>query len=151
MDKLNSLKEIYDFLVRRGERVKGLKSNYIRKIELRFGVTLPTTYSQFLSLMGREAGNYMKGDSVFFDEIFSLKKGTEELIVEHNLDTLPDSAFVFWMNQGYQVAFFKIGEGENPPVYYFSEGQGMKGFEQKEHSLTDFFIAQLQFCYPEVT
>jgi hypothetical protein len=48
------------------------------------------------------------------------------------------------------MAYFKLNEGDNPPVYYFSEGQENVDFELKEKSLIDFFVSQLLFSPPSV-
>ena len=87
----------------------------------------------------------MQGSSVFFDEIFSLKQWAEDLIRDNDIKSLPEYAFVFWMHQGYQLAYFKIDEGDDPPVYFFSEGNVSSAFELKEKTLTDFFMSQLLF------
>ena len=34
---------------------------------------------------------------------------------------MTDDDFVFFMHQGYEFCFFKLSEGDNPPVYFYSE------------------------------
>ena len=150
MVRLNSIKQINDFLNQRGERLKSVSPMEIENIERKYEVRLPSVYRDFLDLMGKSAGNYMLGSSVFYDELFSLKQGVEELVEENNLEPIPASAFIFWMHQGYQAAFFNIGEGDNPPVYYFTEGQDEKKFILVEESLTNFFFEQLLMSYPDI-
>lgn len=122
----------------------------IERIERKYEVRLPSVYREFLSLMGKKAGDYMLGSSVFFDEIFTLKQGAEELVEENNLEPIPRTAFIFWMHQGYQAAFFKIGDGDDPPVYYFTEGQDENRFILTEETLTSFFFEQLLMSYPDI-
>ncbi len=145
MKDLNSLTDLSIFLKKRGNNLKPVNSNKIQQIEGVYNIVLPETYKQFLLLMGNGAGAFMRGSSVFFDELFYLKQGVQELIEENNLETIPEDAFVFWMHQGYQAAYFRLSEGNDPPVYYFSEGKKTDRFELKEKSLTDFFISQALF------
>lgn len=107
----------------RGERLRSLNNDKIQSIEKEYSVQLPLEYKTFLKLMGNGAGSFMLGSSVFFNELFDLRSGAIELCEENNIPIIPNSAFVFWMHQGYQAAYFNIGEGDNPPVYYFSEGK----------------------------
>lgn len=142
---MTSIHDIAVLLARNGNRLIPISNEDISKIELKFKVSLPEVYKQFLHLMGKGAGEYMKGSSVFYDHLFSLREWAKELLIENNMEPLPETAFVFWMHQGYQAAYFNLNEGDDPPVYYFSEGQGNKSFQLKEKSLTDFFLAQLLF------
>lgn len=149
MDGLHSIKDIAAYLKGRGERLSPMNAAHIAYLQERFNCQFPAVYQQFLSLMGNGAGNYMKGSSVFSDEIVSLKTGTIELIKEHALQPLPANAFVFWMHQGYQAAYFLLNGSDDPPVYYFSEGNDLKAFVLKEQTLTRFFLAQLAMSFDD--
>ncbi|EDO57344.1 hypothetical protein CLOL250_02154 [Clostridium sp. L2-50] len=51
-------------------------------------------------------GQFMRGDSCFMNEIFYLKEGANELLIENNSkNTLLDEDFVFWMSQGCMCFF----------------------------------------------
>jgi len=39
------------------------------------------------------------------------------------MEGLPSDAFIFSMHQGYEFWYFRISEGDNPPVYGFHEGE----------------------------
>jgi hypothetical protein len=145
---LKSIRDIAVFLKERGEKLKPLSVSQIEKMEKQYGILFPNAYREFLSLMGNGAGSYMQGSSVFYNEIFLLREGVNELIKENNITPLPDDAVIFWMHQGYQAAYFRSREGIDPPVYYFSEGDADKSFRMKEKCLTDFFLAQLVISYP---
>jgi hypothetical protein len=140
---MKDIQEIINVLKSAGCNLLPCSEKEIIDIEMHFNVKLPIIYKQFLLAMGKGAGRFMEGSSVFFDEIFDLKQGTEEIILENELEPLPSNAFVFWMHQGYQMAFFKLDE-DLFPVYYFSEGNNQTKFERKENSFLDFLDAQLQ-------
>ncbi|WP_276482893.1 SMI1/KNR4 family protein [Paraflavitalea pollutisoli] len=147
-DQVHTMDELVVFL-QRFETLHGLKCWEITDIESRIGQPLPKVYTQFLTIMGRGGGDYMRGSSAFYEELSSLQEGGEELMAENGLPPLPDNCFVFWMHQGYQLAIFYLNDGDDPPVYYYCEGYGQKGFELISYSLTDFFVYQLADTYPE--
>lgn len=110
----------------------------IESVEQFYNLALPQTYKQFLSLMGKGADGYLRGSSVFFDELFDLHEWGLKFLKQHNIE-MPENAFVFWMHQGYQAAFFKLSEGDDPPVYVFSEGNGHTTYIKDQPSLSAFF------------
>ena len=146
---MNSIAEIAKFLKKKGEKLRPLYFEQIKAIETKYAIQLPKVYKEFLSLMGESAGNYMLGTSVFYDELLSLQEWTYELIEENSLPPLPPNSFVFWMHQGYQAAYFRTVEGDDPPVYFFSEGMKENKFILMTYSLTDFFIMQLKISFSE--
>jgi len=143
---MNTIDQIATELTTNGNRLQPLSNEDIIKVELTFNVSLPKVYKQFLKLMGNGAGAYMQGSSVFFKELFFLREWANDLLLENGMKPLSNSAFVFWMHQGYQVAYFNLNDGDDPPVYFFSE-EGEKIFEIKEKSLTKFFISQMSFLH----
>lgn len=56
---------------------------------------------------------------------------------------LTDNDFVFWMGQGYMFAFFKLKEGNNPPIYFYSEVKEDQ-YVKIANSLTDFYMSYLK-------
>lgn len=144
---MKSISDIAKALKARGETLKPLQIKQIEQIESEFHVVLPRVYKDFLLLMGRGAGNYMQGSSIFYPEVFQLHEATLELISENQLPPLPPDGFVFWMHQGYQSAYFKVNEGDDPSVYYYSESRDWRDFILKEQRLTDFFIIQFKMSY----
>lgn len=141
---MKTIDEIAFFLQEKGITLKPLEPFFIKKLEEYFEISFPTVYKRFLELMGNGAGEYMMGSSVFYEDIFSLRKWTNELVTENQIQDIPISSFVFWMHQGYQSAYFLSNSGEDPPVYYYSEGKDLSHFIKTEDTLTDFFIAQLK-------
>jgi SMI1/KNR4 family protein SUKH-1 len=138
-----NIRDLEKYLDNKGCELRGCSMREVAKIETFFSVKLPLAYREFLVSMGKDAGTFMKGSSVFYNEIFELKEGSIELLKEDNFKPLPGNAFVFWMHQGYQFAFFNLDEGDNPPVYFYYQGEGYEDFERKEDSFTDFLEKQL--------
>ncbi len=148
MKYFNNVKELAALLEKKGQKLNSLNSNELSKIEKLNNKQLPSTYKSFLEKMGKGAGQFMEGSSVFYDEIFELHERAVKLIEENNFRSLPSDAFVFWMHQGYQMAFFTIGESDNPIIYYYSETEGMTDF-RKDGTLLEFLEIQLAMSFPE--
>ncbi len=141
---LRTIKDIATFLKSNGEKLNPLSAYKIQDLEKRIQHPLPEVYKEFLLAMGNGAGGFMRGSFVFYPDIFLLQEGTNELILEHDLDPLPANAFVFWNHQGYQAAYFLLDESDDPAVYVFIEGNGSKEFHRREESLINFFLIQLK-------
>lgn len=144
---IHSFDEMIQFLEYK-ERLRPCHANEISSFELKYNITLPQIYKSFLLTIGKGAGNYMMGSFAFFDDL-PLWESTKELIEENNLPPLPPDAFPFWMHQGYMAAWFKVTEGDNPPVYSFTEGNQDKDFVLDTKTLTGFFLLELRNSYPE--
>ncbi|MBC7903835.1 MAG: SMI1/KNR4 family protein [Gemmatimonadaceae bacterium] len=144
-----SIDEIAKTLIKSGNRLKGVSDAEIDHIEKEYLLKLPLTYKRFLSLMGRGAGKFMQGSSVFYNELFELKNGCEELISENHITNFEHkNSFVFYMHQGYQCAYFICLTQTDPPVFFFSESETTNGFYEKEPSLSSFFFNQFRMSYP---
>jgi hypothetical protein len=48
------------------------------------------------------------------------------------------------MHQGYQFSFFKLSDGENPPIYSYCEGQEENYFVKTDESFGAFLGAELE-------
>lgn len=105
---------------------------------------LPQAYIEFMSVMGNGTNGYMAGDSCFMNEIDDLEQGAYDLLEENeSKNKLSDESFVFWMSQGCMFCFFKLNEGDNPPVYFYNES-GEDRFLKIAHSLTEFLFNRLE-------
>lgn len=138
-----SINEIVHYLESKECKLKGCSVQEIAAIEKHYKVRLPSSYVEFLQNMGISAGEFLKGSSMFYDEIFDLREGAIELLADNDFKQLPDDTFVFFMHQGYQLAFFYLTDGDDPPVYYYYEGRNEGDFEKKEESFTNFLESQL--------
>lgn len=105
---------------------------------------LPQAYIEFMSVMGNGTNGYMAGDSCFMNEIEDLEQGAYDLLEENeSKNILSDDSFVFWMSQGCMFCFFKLNEGDNPPVYFYNESEEDK-FLKIAHSFTEFLFNRLE-------
>lgn len=140
-----TIEKIAQELSRMGNRLRPITKLEIQEIEEKFQVKLPEVYKSFLKTMGKNAGSFMMGSSVFYPDILSLRDWANETLAENGISGLPENVFVFWMHQGYQIAYFKLDEGDNPPVYFFAEGEYLDDFYKRDNSLIDFFVSELNF------
>ncbi|MBY0537127.1 MAG: SMI1/KNR4 family protein [Chitinophagaceae bacterium] len=138
------IEQLKDYLIQKGCKLKGCTKKEIYKIEEVYNVALPKAYKRFLEIMGKGAGNFMRGSSAFYNEIFDLREESIELVEKSFGRGLPENSFVFFMHQGYQFAFFYVQGSEDPPVYYFSEGSQQSEFIELTPSFTDFLVLQTE-------
>lgn len=104
-----------------------------------YPLTLPAQYIEFMRYAGN--GQFWKGSMYKFSEVNKLKEYAEELLSDNDFPiTLKESDFVFWMHGGYMFYFFNLDEGDNPPVYYYSECEDLTDFVKCSDSFTDFII-----------
>ena len=91
--------------------------------------------------MGKAAGDFMKGSDFFYERLFDLRESAEALLEDDNSNfTLPKNAFVFWVHQGYQFAFFNC-ESDNLAIFYYMEGEGAKKIYD---TFEDFLIEEIR-------
>ncbi|ANY65221.1 hypothetical protein BBD42_01045 [Paenibacillus sp. BIHB 4019] len=104
---------------------------------------LPESYIEFLKIMGRGTEHtFLRGHSCFMDELLILKEGGQELLEENEFaKKLTENDFVFWMSQGCMFCFFKLDEGDNPPIYFYSESTDQDDFYKIADTFTDFLLA----------
>lgn len=117
----------------------------IQKLEEYIGRELPQAYKEYLGTMGKYSGIVNVGTNCFYDDLFEIKQDAIELLLENKIDVkLPDDSFVFYMHQGYQFLFFKLDEGENPPVYGYNEGSAVPYFETCCDSFSNYLLEVLR-------
>jgi hypothetical protein len=141
----NKIEYLVNQLIAKGDVLTPCTPGEVAKIEHHFSCSLPMVYKAFLLAAGKESKLYMTGSHFFYGDIFLLKEYAEELLVENNFKALPEKAFVFFMHQGYQFAFFILDSGDDPEVFYYYEGKTQTDFEKVESSLSGFLITHLGF------
>lgn len=153
LDKIENLLKSWDVIY------KGCDSNQIDNIENEVNKKLPLCYTEFLEKFGYDMdrkdddsrGGFV-GESIFYDNVFgdyTNKDGLiDDLLADGKQDLIPqinDNVFVFFSSQGYIYAFFKLDEGDNPPVYGYHEGQERDFFPKLTDSLLEFFEQYLEY------
>ncbi|GAA3930314.1 hypothetical protein GO495_07425 [Chitinophaga oryziterrae] len=141
---MNTIQELVKHLEGKGCELFPCSKVDIIEAEKYFNIELPLIYKEFLLVMGNGAGAFMRGSSVFLNELYDLKDGAIEIMHDNNLGLLPDNAFVFWLHQGYQMAYFLIDGPSSLPVYYFGEGAGINEVKLIFERFIDFLDAQLR-------
>lgn len=135
------IQAIGQFLRSRNNSLKGCSKVDVQKLESYFNVCLPDVYKIFLFSMGHDAGKFMRGTSAFYKELFILREDLKDMLDEQGI-ALPDETFVFWSHQGYQFAFFYTNNGDNPPIYFYREGEA--AIKKVANGLTDFLTGELR-------
>jgi hypothetical protein len=116
----------------------GCEPDEIEALQRKFAITLPETYCDWLRIMGRGAGQYLKGSDAFYPTLLELRDFAEELLVEDGKPfSLPQDAFVFLMHQGYTFLYFlTVPHNPDPPVVHYAEG---KSPTERWACLSDYF------------
>lgn len=104
---------------------KGCTEGEIIALEANTGGPFPAAYRHFLGEVGRDWGRFMVGSDVALGDLLRINGEARELVAEAGT-TLPPSAFVFLMHQGHEFLCFFSGQGDDPPVHRFMEGEGLK-------------------------
>jgi hypothetical protein len=88
------------------------------------GTSLPAAYQAYLLIAGREPPTAWVGSACTIEDLPKLSGCAEHLLAENRQPPLPRQAFVFIMHQGYQFFYFIAdGSSDDPPVYYYLEGE----------------------------
>ena len=109
----------------RDANLEGATERDILELENYAGGQFPAVYKQFLKQLGEALGELFRGSDYAVGQHFQLhlKEPAEELLRRMNASfTLPRTAFVFLMSQGYQFTFFDLDDGNDPIVYHYLEG-----------------------------
>ena len=138
-DEVNNIQEFIEALKETGVKMNSTTLEDIEELKkITNGKQLPNAYIEFYKHMGNGVP-FFKGHSCFRNEIFMLKAGAEELLKENSFPCeLSENDFVFWMSQGYMFCYFRLDEGNDPPIYYYCEGRGLTNFYRIADSLSSF-------------
>lgn len=104
--------------------IRGCSEREISRLEAYFGVSLPESYKEFLSVMGHSAGSFYRGDDCFYHHLFGLRGWLEETLAEDRSPfQLTRDAFIFSSHQGVIYHFFyTIDNRRDPAVWGYREG-----------------------------
>ncbi|MBC9914081.1 SMI1/KNR4 family protein [Chitinophaga varians] len=114
------------------------------------GIKLPVAYKQFLAVAGRGADTYMAGSDWEYEKLDSVNREAIALLACHGCQDLPDKAFICWMHQGYQFAFFVCDGNDDPAIFYYNETAGRADFVQTYDRLSDWLYDELVLASLEI-
>ncbi|WP_410822002.1 SMI1/KNR4 family protein [Micromonospora sp. 050-3] len=127
--------------------VTGLDDDEIGQLRNSWNVQqLPVAYEEFLRLMGRGAGDILRGTDAFFPGILDMRGATDRFFAD-NLGgmQLPIGALVFAMHQGYQVYWIESADLPDPPVVLYMEEEPAPMASWR--SFTEFLNAEYVTAY----
>ncbi len=110
-----------------GDEIAGCTEQEIGALEAAFGRPLPSSYRAFLAVMGKGAGEFMRGTDMFHEHLAGLRAAAESLGLKSRPPVeLRPTDWVFAMHQGYQFLYFDASAGADPAVFHVMEGEGPK-------------------------
>jgi len=118
----------------------GIDDLAIDLFERQRGISLPIAYKEFLHLMGSDTGPLFRFDNIRFRELDQIRMNALALWKEKYPEAveLPAHIFPFLDNGEYAFLFMHLNQGENPPVYMLSEGEGISvGY----HTFSEFVLS----------
>lgn len=129
----------------RFRKPKGCSVQEINELEMSVGFLLPEAYKQYLLYMGKDYQGPLRGTDCFLKHALQNTAYLPDLLDENqNPFELPDNYLAFYSHQGYAMAWFILPkENDNPPVYYWNEGQDLK-IPTQFSTFTDFFVNELR-------
>ena len=112
--------------VAREWEILGCTESEVASLELLWKCKLPVVYRDFLLGLGKQAGGFLRGTSIFYRDLCRspFRPYFEMLLKEAQSSfVLPETAVIFGSHQGYVFFYFdwKLGE-DDPAVYIYEEG-----------------------------
>lgn len=118
----------------------------VTEIEKKLGVEFPRSYREVYLILGKHRGFGVIDDNSYnFPQYEEMRKGAEELISLCEIDfVLDENMFVVGcFMENAMFYFFKLDEGDNPPVYRYVEGD--KGYKLVADSFSLFVQQRLWY------
>ncbi len=97
--------------------VIGCTEQEITNLEEYIGSKLPVVFREYLLVMGRSAGAYSRGTSFLYKDLFEITDLAKKTMLLEQGVKLPKDTFVIFSHQGCIFGYFKLADGNNPPVY----------------------------------
>lgn len=105
-----------------GSDLEGCSDDEVSDIEKQIGCSLPSAYRSYLKMAGHEANGFLAESEIRYRNLPSIAEALDGLGETGCPWTPGQKDFVFMMHQGYEFTFFRLGEGEDPPIYQYVEG-----------------------------
>lgn len=142
---LDYARELFAQLPIAAEDIHPCTEEEVEQLEQQAGDVLPAVYREFLLWIGHRAGILLQGSDVYYQQLTKQKEWAHELLRENGIASeLPNDAFVFYSHQGYQFMYFRLSEGDNPPVYYYGEGEGFDTIRRLYPSYSIFLETEIK-------
>ncbi|SDH20950.1 SMI1/KNR4 family protein [Chitinophaga filiformis] len=97
----------------------------VTEIEGKLGVKFPRSYREVYLILGKHRGfRFIDDNSYKFPQYEEMRAGAEEIMSQCDIDFVLDkNMFIVgcFMENGI-FYFFKLNEGDDPPVYRYEEG-----------------------------
>lgn len=123
--------------------VSGCSIPEIVDLEKELEVFFPEAYREFLLWMGKDTGKFLIGSEVTYQHLAKIQGWANEVLEERELPLLPPNAFVFYIHQSYQFAYFLLNEGDDPKIYFFDESI-TKGVELLRESYSQWLTTEAE-------
>lgn len=121
--------------------IQACSEEEIKAVETIYRLTLPRAYREFLSHMGRGAGQLMDDMEIYFSDCVCLTKKLHPMLFLAGMK-LPEKAFVCAMREGVQSWFF-VSDGllDDPPIFRWIAGESE--FERVSESFWSFVQSEV--------
>lgn len=130
------------------EEAQGCSEAEIAELEalLPGDTQLPGAYREFLLFGGKKAGNLFRTLDISFKSTLLMRKGGNQEVFDSLMleddQPVPEEWLVFNENEMMSFSFFKLNEGDNPPVYYWEEGmdESLEGPQKSMDSFSEWLL-----------
>jgi SMI1 / KNR4 family (SUKH-1) len=141
-------------LVKKRAKLVPCTEEEVEKLENHYKIRFPIAFKEYLLSMGHYAGELYEGSNCGYDNLFLQK---EWQIIENDIaknhefkrtfNWQDENIFIFLDHGGYIVYFFKLDEGDDPPVYRYEEG--LDDVKHTYSSFSLFLEEQFEIYYKE--
>lgn len=142
-----------------GEGVSSCTQDEINQMEGKLGAKLPISYKEFLLIMGKEQPCIFSDYKLYepFDHHDAVQPILHKLEKALNLK-FPSDGFIFMQHLLAYFAFFKLSDGDDPPIYCYDEtdfidddGKFFKqsSFKKVANSFSSFIKQELESALSE--
>ena len=147
------------FIAKYGGEIIPCTSEEVEKLEsmLPHPYCLPTAYKEFMLYGGKKIGKLFDAFSFSYDmALLHAENGYSEassmIKIYDRSAEIPDDIFVLTTHITSYFDYFRLSEGENPPVYSWSDDEelGIGAIEKPYEHFTDFLINQVRLRHLEL-
>ena len=115
---------------------------------------LPAAYKEFLLYSGRKMADFFKCCDISYGTSKGLIEDGYQDIIDMLIgsggeeDYLDPDVFVIAEHLGANMYYFKLTEGDNPPIYYWDEGEGgLEASTVYSDAFSNFLLRKIEAWY----